>query len=121
MRYFTDRTAHGVHESKSLAYFFSVVELDDDGNEVYMCSEYDFKLNCRVTRRQLTELSELLKDDPVFNPRRKRRAARPVQQQLFVALYRFGAFGNLSGVRQVASRFDLGGMTVLPCFLVLCI
>lgn len=52
-----------------------------------------FRSYLRVSPRVFDELVEVIKDDPAFHTN-SNRPQLPVRQQLAIALYRFGHFGN---------------------------
>lgn len=75
-------------------------------------SDDRFRQEVRVSRRMFALILALIADNPTFQSRCVRPQA-PVEAQLLVALYRFGAHGNAAAVARVASRFAIGDGTVI--------
>jgi len=87
---------------KSRQYMESVLpELDDD----------KFKSEMRVSRDAFRFILNQIQDRQVFMNRSFNKQL-PVQDQLSVALYRFGRYGNGASVRDVSAHFGLGEGTV---------
>lgn len=63
-----------------------------------------FRKFLRVTPYTFDTLVQLIKDDEVFHNKSYNRQA-PVAEQLAVALYRFGHFGNAAGIEEVGLWF----------------
>ncbi|KAJ7660894.1 hypothetical protein DFH06DRAFT_988592 [Mycena polygramma] len=70
-----------------------------------------FRQNLRVSPRTFDKLVAALEEDPVFF-NNSNQAQLPVEQQVAVALYRFGHDGNAASIQAVANWAGLGKGTV---------
>ncbi|KAJ7101260.1 hypothetical protein B0H15DRAFT_769697 [Mycena belliarum] len=70
-----------------------------------------FRQNLRVSPRTFDKLVAALEDDPVFF-NNSNHPQLPVEQQIAVALYRFGHDGNAASMQAVANWAGLGKGTI---------
>lgn len=90
-----------VHGSvpKSKSFVFDVVPLLDDER---------FKILFRTSRRTFNIILSLIKDDPIFEQKRRGRPQIPVEVQLQVVLFRLGCTGEGSSIAKIAFLFGIG-------------
>ncbi|KAG2220162.1 hypothetical protein INT45_013860 [Circinella minor] len=77
---------------------------------VFNLPEKEFKQDARMTYEAFYDLVDKIKNDQVFQNNSCMRQA-PVREQLIVALYRFGMYGNGASTRQVARHFGIRAST----------
>ena len=71
-----------------------------------------FRNKLRVSPLTFDRLVEVIKDDPVFVSHLEISRQAPVQEQLAVALYRFGHNGNAASLQAIANWAGIGKGTV---------
>jgi hypothetical protein len=71
-----------------------------------------FRSYLRVTPECFDDLFEALRNDPVFQ-NQSQNEQMPVNEQLAIALYRFGHFGNSASITKTAHFFGVGFGTVV--------
>ncbi|EEB95596.1 hypothetical protein MPER_05407, partial [Moniliophthora perniciosa FA553] len=73
-----------------------------------------FREDLRVSPTTFDRLVDILQDDMVFRNDSSNEQL-PVEQQVAVALYRFGHYGNAASLKKVAEWAGLGKGTVTKC------
>jgi hypothetical protein len=71
-----------------------------------------FRCELRVSPLTFDRLVEAIKDDPVFVSHSEISHQAPVEEQLAVALYRFGHNGNAASLQTIANWAGIGGGTI---------
>jgi DDE superfamily endonuclease len=71
-----------------------------------------FKTETRVSRNAFDFILEKIKDHPIFHRSEKNNQQLPVENQLHIALYRFGRYGNGASIRDIANHAGIGEGTV---------
>ena len=71
-----------------------------------------FRLDLRVTPLAFDRLVEAIRNDPVFASHSELSPQAPVEEQLAVALYRFGHNGNAASLQLIANWAGIGKGTV---------
>ena|ERR1700675_279188 len=70
-----------------------------------------FRSYCRIDPNCFDDLVNILRDDEVFH-NSSNNTQMPVGEQVAIALYRFGHFGNAASTMKVALQFGVGFGTV---------
>jgi hypothetical protein len=71
-----------------------------------------FRSYTRITPAAFDALLDAIKDDPVFQSGNSNNRQMPVEEQLAIALYRFGHYGNAAGQMKTALWAGVGYHTV---------
>jgi hypothetical protein len=99
-------------------YFNSREEINKDGTQLHLLL-HDYKFNrpeifrsyLRIDPRCFNDLVQVLKDDPVFH-NNSNNPQMPIDEQLAIALFRFGHYGNAASTLKVALWAGIGFGTV---------
>jgi len=110
---------HVYGEANSERYYNHNRRTIDKSNELLQILLNDWKANrpeifrsyLRISSGCFDDLVAVLCDDPIFH-NNSRNKQTPVEEQLAIALYRFGHFGNAASTMKVALMFGVGYGTV---------
>jgi hypothetical protein len=104
----SDVLLHVMAQLYSTHYYNTCEPISKDSNQLHLLL-YNYKINCpeifrsylRVSPGCFDDLAEAIKDDEIFH-NNSNNAQMPVEQQLAIALYRFGHYGNAASTMKVA-------------------
>ena len=105
-------------ELYSKHYFTTREAIPKDSNQLYLLLN-DYKVNrpdifrsyLRISPECFDDVVEVIRDDEIFH-NNSNNAQMPVEQQLAIALYRFGHYGNAASTMKVALWAGVGFGTV---------